>query len=368
MAVPSAAFQSAILASHTRVTSRIEIYEADAVTPWLSVDDKRLISGNVTVDYSRTERRALECVLDDTDGKLKSYPQGFWYDKVIKPYRGVITSFGQWETQLGEFQIDRGVSPHFPNTISITCRDYTKRCLNSKFGRATAFSSGTPIESVIRTIGTNAGLTKFILPVTGFTLTSDFYLEPGTERWKAMIDIANAYGYDLYFNTEGFLVMQEFADPALGPSVFSLRTGPGVGNLASFEKATNDDRIYNYIQVTGDNNGVPVYAEAQNVDPSSPTRIAKLGERVYRFTSTFMNTVEQCQDVADKFLKVHALEEFDLSFSSIVLPWLDAGQVIEFIDPDPSPGDPTKFLLSSINIPLTLGAMSGTGKRVRLLT
>lgn len=364
---PPVEFEDAILAPVSRITCRIEIYEADALTPFIDVSDERLLGGSVSADFSRTERRTLECTLDDVDSELMFYPDGFWYDKILKPYRGVETDSGNWEIQLGEFLIDRVVSPHFPDVVNISCRDYTKRLLLSKFGQATAFSSGQEIEDVIKTIAINGGITKFLISVTGQTLTKTFFFEAGTDRWTAVTEIATAYGYELFFDNAGYLVMREFQDPAYGAIAYILQTGEA-GNLASFEKSTNDSRLYNVIQVTGDNNGVPVFAQARNDDPSSPTRVSRLGERVYRFTSTFINTEEQAQDVADKFLRIHSLEEFDLNFSSVVLPWLEVGEVIDFLDPNPAPGDPARFLLTSLSIPLGLEAMAGNAKRVRLLT
>lgn len=80
----------AILGGTTHVTRRIEIFEKDAETLWLpSADVPRAIDGSISVDYSRDERRSLDLTLDNSDGVLRHDPQGFWYDKIIKTYRGV---------------------------------------------------------------------------------------------------------------------------------------------------------------------------------------------------------------------------------------------------------------------------------------
>jgi hypothetical protein len=69
-------------------------------------------------------------------------------------------------------------------------------------------------------------------------------------------------------------------------------------------------------------------------------------------------------------LAYHALEDFTLSFSGVVIFWLEVGQVVTFVDPRPAAGDPTNrnFLLSSLSLPLGLGTMSAGAKRVVLLT
>ena len=142
-------------------------------------------------------------------------------------------------------------------------------------------------------------------------------------------------------------------DPVTSPTTQTFETGPNVGNLANWSKQTTDARLYNHIVVTGEREGmVPVVAEATNTEPSSPTRIAAIGDRVYQYVSQFISTNTQAQNVANSFLKIHALEQFDLNFTSLVIPWLEVGDIVEFLDPNPMPGDPYRFLLSSVNIPL----------------
>lgn len=274
-----------------------------------------------------------------------------------------------WETQVGEFMIDSISEDHFPYTVKVNGRDYTKKCLQSKFVVATALANGTAIETAIKSLAQNAGCTKFIMPVTGKALGKDYFFERGVSRWEAMKQIADAFGYEIFFDAQGYLVMREYLDPVTAPLAYSLATGEIIGNLTAYNKTVNDTRIYNHIVVTGETNDdtLPVYATAENHEPSSPTRIEEIGDRVYQYTSSFITTVAQAQDVADKFLQIHALEEFDLNFSSISLFWLEVGEIVEFIDPRSNTGQPDRLLLSSINLPLDLGPMSGNAKRVSVV-
>jgi hypothetical protein len=143
----------------------------------------------------------------------------------------------------------------------------------------------------------------------------------------------------------------------------------GDGNVESYSKTTRDARLYNHIVVVGGSSDtIPVSAEAKNTSASSPTSIDKIGARVYEYSSSFITTQAQALDVANSLLKIHALEEFELSLSTLVLPWLEVGEIVEFRDPDPNPGDPTRFLLSSFSIPLVLGKMNPVGKRVTMVS
>lgn len=360
-----------VFAHETFVIRKVDIYESDGVTPWrLNVG---LLDGQVSVDAGRDERRTFDLNLWAGDGELPIGPDdALWYDKQIKIYRGV--QYGaegtilDWYAPLGTFMIDRITQPYFPSEIRITGRDLTKKLITSKFGRATQFAAGTPMEVVVKTIATNAGISTFSLPNTGVVLGKDFLFEADTTRKKAIFDICSAYGYDCYFDALGFLVIQEQADPAADAPVITLQTGAG-GCVVDFEKSINDTRIYNHIVVTGENSSgqAPVVAEARNTDPASPTRISRIGERTYRYTSSFITTQDQAQDVANKFLKIHSLEEFTVNIDSFVLPWLEAGQTMEFIDPNPTQNQPTKFFLHNFTIPLGLNPMQIEARRVQLV-
>lgn len=275
----------------------------------------------------------------------------------------------EWAGQIGEFMLDEIKTSNFPHTVHLQGRDYTKKLILSKFKYATAFQKGLPVEQVLRTIAINGGIdpNKIIMPNSGKVTGKTWVFESGVERWDAFNQIASNYNFEAYFDGNGFLVVRDFEDPLTSATRFTFKTGNS-GNLVSYEKTTRDVRIYNVIVVRGGSaQTTPVYGVAENHEPSSPTRIERIGERVFEYESQFITTTQQAQDVADKFLKLHSLEEYDLNLSSIVVPWLEAGDIVEFLDPDPNPGDPTRFLLSNFDIPLSLGAMSATGKRVVLV-
>lgn len=383
---PPAAAVSAVIDSFTNVTRRLEIFEYDGITAWSRAGlGSRIIEGTVTVDSSRDERRTLDCVLDNTDGALRHDPyNGLWYDKVIKLWRGVKywkmdpingKLFQEtYETQLGEFLIDRIDADNFPNRIKITARDFTKKMLNSKLPQSIQFPAGTPSEVVIKALAANAGITKFVLPTTGKTVPSTVF-ERGTDRYKVAKEVANAAGHDLFFDQTGYLTMQPFQDPSTSPITYRFTTGQSLGNLIKFSKSSNDSRVYNHIVITGDEdtaidlNGATgvIFAEAKNTYTDSPTRIERIGDRTFFYASAFFTTNQQAQEVANSWLRTKALEEFNISFESLVVPWLEAGSIIEILDPDRTVYEPTRFLLDSFNIPLALSPMTGTGRRVTVV-
>lgn len=298
----------------------------------------------------------------------------------IPQFRNMITSalnwlntvkpMKVWEVQIGEFMIDRISEPNFPYEVKITGRDYTKKCLKSKYAQATQFDAGYSLESLIATIAGAAGISKRSLPATGITVGRTFFFDRGVDRWSAMKEIANAYNYELYFDATGYLTMRLFRDPATEAPAVYIHTGKD-GVVATYEKSSSDSRLYNSVVVTGESSDAsipPVWAVAKNQDPNSPTSIQRMhAEILYQYSSSFITTTAQAQAVANSFLAVHALEEFELSFDSLLLPWLEGGDVMGWVDPNPAPGDPSSFILSSINLPLDLAPMSSTAKRVTIV-
>lgn len=378
--LPSDEVIDALIAGIVRIKRRAEIYEMDGVTPF-DIDrwDARLVGGTVTVDRTRDERRMCEVQFDNSDDALRMDPfSGFWYDKIIKIFWG-IRYFDQsgieriWETQIGEFMIDRIDEDYFPNVIKITGRDYAKKCLVSKIKNSVQFPQYTPIEDMVLSLAANAGITKFALPTTGQGYARDAVFERGTERWKVMADLTDSIGYELYFKGDGYLTMRPYGDPVLSPISWIFRTGSLDGTLVQYSRSANDSRIRNHIIVVGANvtnlMGLTetVYAERINNDPTSPTRVARIGDRTEIITSEYITSNTQAALLAESKMRIAALEEYDVNFSSLILPWLEAGDIVDIVDDPDSVYTPKRFLLSNFTFPLALGPMTGVGKRVTIV-
>lgn len=361
--IPTDGIKQAIFGSATDITRRVDILEADGVTMWQA--DVPFVDGSVNVSMSASERRTFDLTLYNDGGALDSYPGGFWYDKIVKVYRGAVTAAETWSGLLGTFMIDKVDSNSTDNTVSISGRDMTKKLRNAKFRSAVYFPPNEPIENIISAIAFNGGITDQSLPLTGKNTIVGWTFGQGTERWKAIKDIATAFDYDLYFDETGKLVMTEFADILNDPVAFVFQTGAS-GNLASYRKSSSDARLRNHVVVIGENNGqVPVFGEAENTLSTSPTSIAAIGRRTETYKTSYVGTQPGAVALAERFLSISALEQFEVPLDALVIPWLDVNNVITFTDPSPAPGDPTRFLLTDIRFPLTLDPMSATLRRVR---
>lgn len=359
---PSAAIQAQFEGDLVRPHTRVDIYESDGTTIYLA--DAPITEGSVTVDMTRPERRNLDVSIYD-DGSLGYGPDEFWYDKIIKVYRGIwTTTTDQWVVQVGEFMPDSIARPRFPSVLRVTCRDLAKKLMLAKFAQATTFTAATNVVSAMSTIATNGGIANQDFETTTETIGEDVTFERGTTRWEAISQLALSINFEVFFDGFGNLVAREYVDPFLDTAVHTFQTG-AAGNLIEYERTTADTFLFNdiVVQGTGQENGL-VYARAENTNVSSPTRIAKVGRRTQIIESEFVKSNTRAQAIADSRLAVAGLEQYDVSFSALLLPWLEASEVIQLDLPDAAGGDPNKFLFSSFDIPLGLGGMNAAAKRV----
>jgi hypothetical protein len=289
--------------------------------------------------------------------RLLTYVRGYYGTRV-------------WETQMGEYYIDRISEANFPNQVKVTARDATKKLINDKVSRNVTFAVGTSLNDLVIGQASLGGIpvSKMRFTMNSEILSNELSYDKGTSRWDIIKGALSSFNYEFFFDNTGNFVVRPFNDPTLSPIDFSFGTGVS-GNLVSFEKAISDSRIFNWIQVTAtpadsDTNPIGYFGEAVNIDPASPTNVDRIGNRVYTVDADWLTSDEDCMALASDYLKISALESYELSFSSIYYPWLECGSIVEILDPDAYDFEPTRFLLDSISYGLGLGPMSATGKRV----
>lgn len=374
---PTDAVIEAIEDGSVGIRRRLEFYEKDGTTRWYPegpTEDESLSrllpEGSVNISSDRDERRLIDISLDNRDGLLRPHPDGFWYDKVLKPYRGLVMPDDTVEWwQLGEFVIDGIDDQRFPKTISVSGRDYTKRMLLSKLANSASWPAGTKLVDLIKALAANSGVTKIGLPTVAqvpTTLGAKLEAERGSDRWGIARGAAEAKGYALFFDSDGFLRMEKFVDPTTSALEWTFQTGPA-GNLVDYSRSVNDSELYNVVQVesAAPETGVANFWEARNTEPSSPTCVQRIGERVMPLiTLETVASQAQVKAFAISTLMIAALESYNLSFSSIYYPWFDVNKVVQVLEDDRIIGDPTRFLLTDIEMSFELGPMSNTAKRI----
>ncbi|ANA87260.1 minor tail protein [Gordonia phage Gibbles] len=279
----------------------------------------------------------------------------------------------EWETQMGEFVIDTlGGSSESRGMVNVTCRDYTKRCLQSKLSKATMFTATQKVSDVIKALAYNAGITKDKVPDMNYTVGKDTTYERDQPRWEIMKTLAQANNLNIFFDSQGYLCLTEQSDPITSPPVLSLEDGPR-GNLVNIDRRTSDTSIYNRVTVVGESSDQTkplVYGEAVNENPDSPTSIGAIGERTNNITNSMVTSNQQAQEIATTLLSVSSLEEFEMNFTASMLPWIEPGEIVELniqYGIEAEQWGPARFLITSLTFPFDLSPMSGTGKRITKL-
>lgn len=281
----------------------------------------------------------------------------------------------EWEMPMGEFLVDNISEQHFPKQIKITGRDFTKKLMQYKMQRSGVFAVGTRVKELVEYLAANAGIphAKHLVGIdNNEVLETEMSFAAGTPSWDIIKNACDAFGYEVYFDSFGNFTVREFRDPSTSSAAWTFKTGfeenPDGANLVSYDRSISDSRIYNWITVVASpsesETGIPFFGEAKNDQPQSPTSIGRLGPRMENYETNWLTSDAACQEFAMNMLKIAALESYDFNFSSIFYPWLEAGEVIEALDPDRTDAEPTRFLLDSISYPIDLGPMSGTAKRV----
>ncbi len=281
----------------------------------------------------------------------------------------VTTPGDTWASPLGEFMIDKINRPRFPHDIKVTGRDFVKKLKLALFASTTSFPVGDNIATTIKTIATNGGIAKFNFAATTKTIGAVVICQRGDDRWTVCKKLAESIGHELFFDAFGYLTLRPFVDPLTAPVIHTFRTGPAVGNLANYERTTQDTFLFNDVIVFGDGPDFPlIFAEATNTNTTSPTRIAMIGTRTMTpIKNQFLTTNADALVLAQKILAVSSLESYDVNLDAIIAPWLESGTAVEFVAPDAAITDPTRFLLSNFSIPMTLGTMSCNVKRITIV-
>lgn len=371
---PDSVLAAAALVALTNATSiicrRVDIYEADGVTPWLE-DVPTVPEGGITVTDGPGPRRTCTFTLQSDDGALLPDVTGFWFDKILKAWRGVvIPEYDDTEFlfQVFEGQVEPIAGQNFPaNTVKVTGSDYAATLARAKYTTVTTFGAGQTVEAVVEQIATYGGLSKFRMEITGRYLGRGWQLETDTTLWDAIQKLCTDHGCEAFFAADGHLVVRVVTPTNEKPTAYAFTTG-AAGSLVTLAKSTSAERLYNHVVVRGESSDpavAPVYAEAENTEPGSPTRIAAIGRRTYTYVSPLITTTDQAQDVADAFLAQKAILDIEAQITALVIPTLDAGDVVSVEDPNPAPSEPAvaRWQLASFPIPWTLGPVTYQARR-----
>lgn len=192
---------------------------------------------------------------------------------------------------------------------------------------------------------------------------ADISKGPGTYISEILIDLANSYRADIYYDNDGRL---NFWRSMLGeenanlPKVWDFYdTDPEYLNSTLTFNLT---KTVNTVYVVGDNPTAataPV-AMSENRNLASPLAIQKVGRRCKYFETSSIKSAVEAQDYANYQLKMLSIVENTISFEATYIPSLEVNKIFTLTD-NFYHIIQENFLIESITLPLGLGTTRITG-------
>lgn len=331
-----------------------------------------LIDGTVDVDVTRGTRRTLTMSLLNPEGAFT--PEGtnfttsdwdgyFYVNRLIRLFRGIRYENGSEEVvPIGTFMVDKAETlvERGMSTVVIAGSDLWKKFSKSQFGSPRKFTEGTEINTIVSTLASEAGVTFLSLdPLTSRTNASkqiqrDFNFEADETRGEALLKICGDYGIEIFFNPMGVLTTRDFQNPFDRDTVWYY---DDEDDLTFFLRTVlSDDRLYNHVVVVGTakaNQDPPLIykREIKDTDPSSPTAIAKIGDRVFRYESGVLGSQESVDKSAFTIFYRHFLLSQRVALEAVCNPALEGNDVI-FVGESKFTRVSRRYLIVTFTIPL----------------
>ena len=305
-------FANAIKHSHTIVT-KAEVLNSNYVLQGVLQPTQ----GNVRVDRENDIRRRCTVELVDPTGNLTPSDASDLIHPLsnnrLRLFRGVKLPNGTEEmVSLGVFDIfDSTIDDSGERvTINLVGFDLSKSVQRARLLNNYVVPVGERYDLAIRsllsyqvpTLSFNIPTINFLTPPLVFGSNGN---QPGGDPWKYASEMAQAVGYDIYFDIQGVVNMTPIPNPATDPVVWNYSEGED-SMLLYVDKKLSKEEVFNQVVVTGDNSFSDelIRAEAKDTNPNSPTYIFGPYGSVPTFLySEYVTTVAQAQQVADARLR-----------------------------------------------------------------
>lgn len=357
----TAEFATAVRTDHRAVTQ---------VQVWLGGQQIGVVqpkSGSVSVDRTRDVRRQLSgfsCA--DPDGTLIPTDPGSLlapYGQQLRCYRGVRLPTGDELVPVGVFRILKTTATAPDGTISVEADDLATVIRRNRWTAPWQVAAVDAADAVVDILTDRADDVVTDITTTGYTVGTGV-LEAGSESdpWRDAQDIARAAGYELAFGPDGVARFYPPASPTADPQV----TYPAGSVVLTAEREVDASETYNGVYAYGEGSAIetPVFGEAWDEDPSSPTyRYGPFGEAPRFYSSPFITTAEQADAAAEALLAQVTGSAEAVSWTQLGNPALDVDDVIDLTVDQLSLS--ARLVLDQLEIPLLASEPMTATARVR---
>lgn len=321
------------------------VFRARLVDPWATGVNPAsagapvpVIKGDVTFDVHSDVNATMDLTISAKFEDIDPYAGEIYLERGVMYANGIAEYVG-----LGYFRIntveDDTVedSPSDGPVIRITGEDRMANLRDGRVPSPVQFSSSASVASVIDFLVQDVMSTVVTVYDTvnwpggtaaATTLGSDHFVD--RDRLAFIQELVSAYGKICYFDYAGRFVVKD-APSTSGTPVFNINSG-SYGVLVHASRSISRDGVYNAVVASGeaaDANVPPVYSVATDSDPASPTYYGgPFGKVPKFFTSSFLTTVEQCANTAQKLLIAQRGLPYQVTLGVVPNPALEAWDVI----------------------------------------
>ena len=387
----NAEYLAALRQKHRRYKVRLELlgyYEN--VVGEITRDLSRGSSGSITINNEQITRRSCNLSLINVDKKYLPSPDSpVWFNRKFKLWIGIVTGKHTYWWSYGVFYTTKATCDG--NTVNIQGVDKGGALDGTiKTGMLDAeniIKRGTTLTNVIKDtlmwnefsspyLNHNTGASSYpvdpIAPIiatkfNNITTQAEITINANDYISTLFSSIADGYGADAYYNTNGHFVFQTMADSnRIDGYRFMAHQWEFKDTDEMYGNASVDFNLdgYNVVTVyTNESTLENVSYTATNNNPSSPLRIDSAGIRHMTDVEIPYVNVEQsemearCKAYADYLLMKEAMQGMSITFSCPIIPHLDVNRTIGITDRRYNLDNAT-FVINSITMPLSAESMT----------
>lgn len=369
MYTTSAAFDAAI-----RSGDQVAVITARAVLSGVTVEELKFEGGSVGCDGRR--EGALRTLSLDVIPSSDTWANLNTPGVEIVVERGLVINGTEELVPLGVFVIDADLEQTDDGNIPVSAADRSRRISRARWTEPYAIAAGTDVGTAIAALLADRwSSVECTFGAIGVITGAQVVMQPGgdSDPWKDARAIADAAGYDLYFDNNGRAALRIISDPETASADETYYDGE-LSIVVSKTRRSTISTVYNGVIATGEGTGieaddtgaVPVTprGEAWDTDPFSPTYSdGPFGRVPYFYSSPLLTTDTAAQAAAEtRLAKVKGRAE-QIAWTLIVNPAHEAFDVVDFVED----GITHRFMLDQVTIPLAAkDAMPAAARETRV--
>ena len=345
-------------------------------------------SGNINVSYQQGTRRTCSIsIIDKQVIYLPNENSPFWYNKKIKIYLGISAGKDIYYWSQGVFLIQ---SLSFDNNYTLNIEGVDKFGLfdgslnllkaDSQYeylanGDVTIYSL---IQNTLLSDIGNGYATDYIQPIIDFEylnkkLQADIVLDSGRFIGEMLVELANIYSADIYYDADGHLIFHKmFGD--ISPTLYQYIAPQWYFNDTNCDFLTQvnnyqldgHNRVFVY---TNSSDSVNCSYTALNTNPASPLDINAVGTRSLDDTEIALiedMTDDDCRQYGEYLLLKECRNTVNSELTCNIIPHLDVNKIISITNNQTNYND-ERFIVNSITLPIGTSNMSISATNIQSL-